>query len=179
MEVTGVEVPEDFYKLPRIASRLLREVSPDVVISLGWDFTRTIKVEKIAVNVMASDFGGRVVPDNYKHAPRDEEVVKGAPVAYRASLPTDEIVRDMIKNQIPAVASYNAGTHCCNTLMFSFLHNTRRRRTSIRSGHIHIPPIPDMLKKRPDLSTMDLDSELKSITIALQTCARPRMKASA
>jgi pyrrolidone-carboxylate peptidase len=69
IEVVGVEVPEDFYRLPKLASRILKRVSPKVVLSLGWDLTSAIKVEKIAINVMASDFGGHVVPDNYNHRP--------------------------------------------------------------------------------------------------------------
>ncbi|MEM3638164.1 MAG: hypothetical protein QXX17_01775 [Conexivisphaerales archaeon] len=168
-EVVGKVLPEDFYALPKLARKLVDEVRPDCVISTGWDYTKAIRVEKVALNVMNSFFADSVVPDNYGNKPRDEPIIKGGPLALGSTLPADEIVKELNDAGIPAILSYHAGTHCCNTAMYSFLHADIVKI----SGFIHVPPLPDMIKNpKIDTITMPIGQQKRAIEIAVRVCAR-------
>jgi len=171
LSIVGIEVPEDFYGLPRLALSLVKKHRPRVVISLGWDYTSSIKVEKVARNKMDSEFGGEQVPDNFGNLPRNAPVIRGGAPYYRSTLPVESIVKAVRAEGIPAVVSRDAGTHCCNTMMYSFLRAVKRTGIESISGHIHVPPTPRMktvLKVKP----MVLEKERKAIEVAVETCAR-------
>ncbi|MEM0287915.1 MAG: pyroglutamyl-peptidase I [Nitrososphaerota archaeon] len=169
LDVIGRVLPEDFYALPGLSKKLIAEIRPDAVISTGWDYTKAIKVEKIALNVMNSFFVDSVVPDNYGNKPSHEPIIRNAPIALQSTLPADEIVQELRKNNIPAVVSYYAGTHCCNTVMYSFLHTDKVKI----SGFIHVPPLPEMVKGvRTDSIVMSIDEQEKAIQLAIEVCAR-------
>jgi pyroglutamyl-peptidase len=168
--VVGVEVPEDFYGLPRVARSLVREHRPDVVISLGWDYTPAVKVEKVAVNMMYAVFGDQLVPDNLGRSPRGVPVASRGPVALRSTLPVESIVSDLSAAGIPAFASYSAGTHGCNAMMYSFLTAVRREHHGV-AGHIHLPPTEGVETRFP-VARMELETERKAIEIAIGSCAR-------
>jgi pyroglutamyl-peptidase len=177
VEIIGVELPEDFYAIPKLAKQVFKKYLPNIVISLGWDYTHTVRVERIALNVMSSIFGGKVVPDNKGNTPKDEPVVKGAPLALRSTLPVDQIVEALAKVNIPVSGSFHAGTHCCNATMYSFLQATRSHSDTI-SGFIHVPPIPEMLKeihksdKSSSIFTLPLSTEKLAVEVAVKECKR-------
>lgn len=170
VKVVGRELAEDFYKLPRIVSKLLREFRPSVVVSTGWDYVSRIKVEKIAVNTMDSVFGNAVVPDNYGNRPSGEPVISKAPLAVRATFPAELIVQNLNKAGVPAMLSYHAGTHCCNTVMFSVLHSLRLSRSRAIAGFMHFPPSPEMNVERPGIEPMSIEGDVEAVKIALRTC---------
>ncbi|MDG6929526.1 MAG: pyroglutamyl-peptidase I [Nitrososphaerota archaeon] len=172
VEVVGRELPEDFFRLPRITSSLVEELEPDIIISMGWDYGRAIRVEKVAINVQQSDFGDKVVPDNAGNSPRGTPVLDQGQLAYAAGLPAERVVEALRKAGIPAVLSYHAGTHCCNTVMYSFLHSISSGRRNVMSGFMHIPPLREMVK--PEQPCMDFATELEGMRIALRTCASER-----
>jgi len=164
--VVGMVLPEDFYAIPRLARKLVAEVKPDAIISTGWDYTRAIKVEKVALNIMNSYFADKVVPDNYGNKPCDEPVIKKGPLALRSTFPADDIVKELKKKKIPAGISYHAGTHCCNTAMYSFLYQ------GVVSGFIHVPPLPEMIKDNDKTMAMPLQKQKRAIEIAIEVCAK-------
>ncbi len=172
MKIIGRELPEDFYRLPTTLRDLIRQFEPDVIVGIGWDYISKIKVEKIGVNVRNSTFGEEIVPDNYGNKPLGEEIVPGGATAIRATFPAEQIVVDLNKAGIPAYVSYNAGTHCCNTVMYSALHHLRSAglQGSI-AGFIHVPPTPEMGVKKTGITPMDYNMEREAIQKALETCA--------
>jgi pyroglutamyl-peptidase len=170
LAVTGRELPENFKSLPRIVARSISTVKPDIVISTGWDYISKISVEKVSLNVMNSRFGSESVPDNYGNEPNGGEIIRKAPLALRATFPAEEIVDDLSKVKIPAYVSYQAGTHCCNTVMFSVLYHTMKSKKSPISGFIHIPPVKEMKLKGSRVKPMKLSEEIKAIETALKTC---------
>ncbi|MDG6934782.1 MAG: hypothetical protein JRN68_08795 [Nitrososphaerota archaeon] len=177
LDVVSVELPEDFYAIPGLARKYFDELHPNIIISIGWDYTRTVRVEKVALNIMSSVFGDKVVPDNRGNTPKDQPVIKGAPLARRSTLPVDRIVSAIGRSEIPVAGSFYAGTHCCNTTMFSFLQATRSHPETV-SGHIHIPPVPEMLKEGDvnlrsqgkEIFTLPISTEKRAVEIALKTC---------
>ena len=170
LEVVGYELPEDFNKLPRILSNLIRRLRPDIVIGTGWDYVSKIKVEKISLNIQNSVFGDATVPDNYNHRPKGDEVITRAELALRSNLPAEKIVSNLNKKRIPAFVSYQAGTHCCNTVMYSAIYYSQRTNQKTIAGFIHIPPVEEMNVKRAGSSPMKLERETSAIENALETC---------
>jgi pyroglutamyl-peptidase len=171
LKVVGRELPEDFYNLPLLVEKMIKEIRPDAVISTGWDYTPAIRVEKVALNVMNSVFGEKVVPDNSGNRPEAEPVINGGDLAYMSTLPASEIVDSLRSAGIPAYVSYHAGTHCCNTTMYSFLHAIRSTRSSAIAGFMHLPPIPAMVRTRKGIPSMSLSSETKAVEIAIRVCS--------
>lgn len=171
LKVVGRELAEDFYKLSRLVSELVRELRPAVVVSTGWDYVSRIKVEKIAVNRMDSMFGNEVVPDNYGNRPAGEPVISRAPLAVEATFPAELIVQNLNKANIPAMLSYHAGTHCCNAAMFSLLNSLKRSRSKAIAGFMHVPPTKEMDTKRPDIVPMNVEMDIEAVKIALKTCS--------
>jgi pyroglutamyl-peptidase len=169
LEVAGYELPEDFYKLPRIVSNLVEKLKPNIIIGTGWDYISQIKVEKVSLNVQNALFGDSTVPDNYRHVPKGSEVIKRGDLALRSNLPSEKIVDRLHKKGIPAFVSYQAGTHCCNTVMYSAIFYSRKARRNTIAGFIHIPPVEEMNVRRAGTAPMDFEQETNAIEIALET----------
>lgn len=167
-KVIGKVLPEDFYSLPGIIKKIYEELKPDAIISTGWDYTKTVRVERVALNVMNSFFADSIVPDNYGNKPKDETIFKRGPLALKSTLPAEKIVEELRKNKIPASISYFAGTHCCNVAMYSFIYSAK----NAISGFIHLPPLPEMVEKESyNTITMPLDLQEKAIRIAIKATA--------
>jgi pyroglutamyl-peptidase len=173
LEISGRELPEDFRRLPNILHRLIDGEKPDIVIGTGWDYVSQIKVEKISLNVQNSVFGDKVVPDNYNHKPKGNPIIDKGALALRATFPAEKIVESLKKRKIPATISYNAGTHCCNTVMYSAIfYSQSTKRSKAIAGFIHIPPIAEMKMKNPNIVPMTLEEETRAIEGAIETCRK-------
>ena len=169
--VHGRELPEDFTTLPQIMKKLIAGIKPDIVIGTGWDYVSAIKVEKVALNFQNCRFGEKLVPDNYNHRPLGSDVIRRGELALRATLPVDEIVQGLAAKKIPAFASYQAGTHCCNTVMYSAIYYSQRTKgRSPIAGFIHIPPVETMTVKASGTKPLSLARERAAIESALETC---------
>lgn len=168
--VTGRELPEDFMSLPSILRDLVREIKPDILISTGWDYISKFKVEKIALNVQNSEFGDKTVPDNQGNAPSGVEVISKAPLGLKSTFPADKIVEALNDAKIPAHLSYSAGTHCCNTVMYSGIYYSQKAKKSSVSGFIHVPPTPEMKMPKGKNATFSQSKEEETIEHALIAC---------
>jgi pyroglutamyl-peptidase len=166
--VTGLELPEDFKTLPSIMRDLIRKTKPDILISTGWDYISKFKIEKVALNIQSSEFGDKIVPDNLGNSPSGEEVIARAPTGLRATLPAEKILRQIQAAGLPAYLSYSAGTHCCNTVMYSGIYYSQKANPNSLSGFIHIPPTPEMkLNRGKSGGSIAQSRERKAIECAL------------
>ncbi len=168
LEIVGAELPEDFTVVPRAVERILEWERPAVAISLAWNYPPWVKLEKIALNVMDCREGDRVIPDHQGNRPNGVPVVEGAPLAYAATLPAEEIVQRIASDGIPTFVSYAAGTHVRNAAMYSLLHWTKKKKIHTMAGQIHIPPLPGMFG--PEQATMDLATEVRATSRAVEVC---------
>lgn len=175
-EIAGRELPEDFYRLPEILHDFIREVKPRAIISAGWDYISKVKVEVVALNVMNSKFGDKLVPDNAGNSPIGEKVIKTGPLALKATYPAEQIVKEVSEAGIPAYVSYQAGTHCCNTVMYAALYHSQQLRPKPFCGFMHIPPIAEMKVKSGSTKSMSLVKETEAIECALIACGRQLRK---
>jgi len=168
-EIFGEILPVSVKRAGPLIDKLLDEIKPDIVISLGLAPTYTaITVERVALNIVDAR-----IPDNDGLQPVDVPVVEGAPLAYLSTLPVREIVKELKNRGIPAVISYSAGTYLCNYAMFKVLHYASIHKYPRRAGFIHVPYIPEQVINRyfmlgRNTPSMHLDMEIEAIKIALE-----------
>ena len=104
--------------------RLMTDHEPDVCLFCGQAAARPmLTIETIAVNVYK---GALIDPDG--------------PPAYWATLPDPKgLIARLRGVRIPAMLSYHAGTHLCNHILYTALHDARIQGLSRRAGFLHVP----------------------------------------
>ncbi|GIW79778.1 MAG: pyrrolidone-carboxylate peptidase [Gemmatales bacterium] len=128
-----------------ITWKRVKSFKPDVVLALGQaDGAAAMQIEQLAVNV--NDFE---IPDNGGNQPRHECIVKNGPAAIFTSFPPKELVCRLAAEGVPVKRSYSAGTYVCNHLLYRLLHGSRRTRSGLRVGFIHLPLLPGQRGRRP------------------------------
>ncbi|RED55675.1 pyroglutamyl-peptidase I [Cohnella lupini] len=168
-EVEVKQIPTVFRKSIEVLTRAIRDVQPDVVISLGQAGGRSdISVERVAINV-----DDAMIPDNEGNKPIDEIIVADGPSAYWSSLPIKAITADICKSGIPASISLSAGTFVCNHLFYGLQHMIATEFPNVKGGFIHIPYLPIQTVGRwPAMPSMSLDVMVKAIEMAIIASVR-------
>ena len=175
--VAGRVLPVSFGALRSRIHELLREVEPEVVVSLGlWPGEGTIRLERVALNL--ADFE---IPDNAGALLRDDLVAAAGPTALAATLPLRAIERALLRAGIPARLSSTAGTFLCNATLYTFLHAAAAGR-GVPCGFVHLPYLPEQvaalleelrkqqlleLHQRADLASMSLATMVEAVRIVL------------
>jgi len=172
LNIPGIEIitailPVVFGESSEKLLKLISEVKPDVVISLGQAEGRTqLTPERVAVNLddaRIADKSGKILID--------QPIVSGAPAAYFSTLPVKEIVAAISANGIAAAPSLSAGTFVCNHIFYHLQRSLNG--TNIRSGFIHVPLMREQAGEFPNLFTMPLSEMVKGITVAITVaCAK-------
>lgn len=174
--IAGRTLPVSLRSLRANAQRLLDEVGPAVVVSMGlWPGEPTVRLERLAVNV--ADYE---IPDNDAAFVTDAHVEAGAATALPSRLPLRPIEQNLLDAGIPVRISSTAGTFLCNATMYTFLRLTGEAP----SGFVHLPYLPEQvaallasrkaerrleLHQRADLASMSLATMTEAIRIVLAT----------
>ena len=141
--------------------KLISEVKPDVVISLGQAEGRTqITPERVAVNLDDAR-----IADNSGKILIDRPIVNGGPAAYFSTLPVKEIVDAITVVGVPATQSFSAGTFVCNHIFYHLQHSLNG--TNIKSGFIHVPLMTEQAGEFPNLFTLPLTNMVNGIIAAI------------
>ncbi len=178
--VVGRTLPVAIGRLRQEVERLLREVDPVAVLSLGlWPGEPTIRLERIALNL--ADFE---IPDNEGSLLTDAPLETAALPALPARLPLRAIERALLEAGIPARLSTTAGTFLCNATMYTCLRATEALRPGLPCGFVHLPYLPAQVAtllleakaerrlevhQRADLASMSLDTMVEAVRIILAT----------
>lgn len=145
-------------------SELKRHVErhrPDLVVAVGQAGGRSdITPERIAVNLDDAR-----IPDNTGAQPIDRPIVKRAPAAYWSTLPIKAIAGELLSQGIPASVSSTAGTFVCNHVFYGLMHMLRRR-PGVRGGFIHVPFLPEQVKRNEP--SLPLNTMIAAIEIAIE-----------
>ncbi len=164
-EVKGVLLPVDFEKAPVAILEAVREFAPDAVLSLGLAAGRTeITPERIAINCRdgAADNSGRALVDS--------QIVENGADGYFSTLPIRMLVDALNEKGYPASISNSAGTYLCNNVMYSVLHELKKKQVNIPAGFVHVPAshelVIDEKKARPSWSSRDL---LEAVKMMIKT----------
>jgi len=165
-EVVAREVPTVFCKSGAYIARLIDEVRPDVVVSVGQAGSApAIRVERFALNL--DDARGQ---DNEGNRPEDEPVAKEGPIGYWATVPVKKIVKAINAAGIPAVVSNSAGTFVCNHVFYSALHHVASKGLPVKVGFIHVPCLPEQTVAKPSVASMAEETITSAIARAIEAC---------
>lgn len=156
-EIVGRGLKVDFKQGVEQFLQAVKEVQPDLIISLGIAAGRyKVTPERIAINVK----GGAM--DNSGYMPNDEPIIEGGPDGYFTNLPIRAMVNRLLNEGYPAEISNSAGTYLCNNVMYEGLKYATQHH--IKSGFIHIPmnfELSAKLGKYPGWSDRDLLAAVK------------------
>jgi pyroglutamyl-peptidase len=165
--IVGAVLPCVFGESIRELKRLLREHRPEVVIALGQAGGRPhITPERIAINLDDAR-----IPDNAGAAPVERPVVRGGPAAYWSTLPVKAIVQELSARGVPASVSHTAGTFVCNHVFYGLMH-LLRRSSGVRAGFIHVPFLPEQVKRQEP--SLPLETMIEAIAVAVEVTLRRR-----
>jgi pyroglutamyl-peptidase len=178
----GRQLPVSYGRLSADLAEHVRELQPEIVISLGlWPGESVIRLERIGINL--ADFE---IPDNDGSLVTDAPIMNNAVAAVMATLPNREIRSALLDAGIPARISANAGTFLCNATLYSMLSFAQSMRTAPLTGFIHVPYLPEQivellvatetdrqleLHQRADTASMDLSMMIRAVEIAIATTA--------
>jgi pyroglutamyl-peptidase len=129
----GVVLPVSYARAADALRDAVLAADPDVVICFGQADRDVISVERFALNLDGSESA-----DN-------DGVVSSAvidpdgPVAYRSTLPVDEIVAALRVEDIPVEASRTAGGFLCNRVFYVLMRLLEQERPGTRGGFVHVP----------------------------------------
>lgn len=165
-EVIKLEIPTVFHKSAQVLEEKIKEVRPDVVLSIGQAGGRSdISLERVAIN----EDDARIA-DNEGNKPIDEIIRKDGKNAYFSTLPIKKIVEEIKKENIPASVSNTAGTFVCNHIMYQGLYFCEKFE-NMRAGFIHVPYLPSQVLDKKNTPSMSLDNIVRALNIAVKTIA--------
>ncbi len=128
----GVVLPVSYARAADALRGAVRLADPDVVICFGQADREVISVERFALNLDGSE------SEDNDGAVSTAEIDPIGPVAYRSTLPVDEIVAALSAVGIPAEASRTAGGFLCNHVFYALM-GLLEDRPGTTGGFVHVP----------------------------------------
>jgi pyroglutamyl-peptidase len=153
-------LPVSYKRVPMLLAEEISKENPDVILCLGQAGGRSgITPELIAINLLDAEIG-----DNDGTIFRETKIDQEAPDGIFSTLPVFDLVRDMKKQGIPCALSTTAGSFVCNLTLFSAL-----RQSSVPTGFIHVPYLPEQLEKNSNIPSMPLSQIVEGLLICTKT----------
>ena len=166
-EIIKLEIPTVFHKAADVVEEKIKEVKPDVILSVGQAGGRYgITVERVAIN----EDDARI-EDNEGNQPIDVKIREDGAPAYFASLPIKAMVEEIKKENIPASVSNSAGTFVCNHIMYQDLY-LAEKYGNIKAGFIHVPFLTEQVVDKPNTASMSLDDIVRGINAAIRAIVK-------
>jgi len=129
----GVVLPVSYARAADALRAAVRAADPDVVVCIGQAERASISVERFAHNLDCADS-----TDN-DGAVSAREIDADGPVAYRSTLPVDEIVAALRGVGIPVEVSHDAGGFLCNHVFYVLMRLLEEERPQTTGGFVHVP----------------------------------------
>lgn len=136
IEIVGRVLRVVFALVPDAISNLIEEVRPDVVIATGLAASDTvIRLEWFGANKIES-----VTPDNAGVVLQAHPIDLSGPAVRQSTIDLKNVAATLKKAKIPYRLSFNAGSHCCNLLLYTMLGQIEDRNLPIQAAFVHLPP---------------------------------------
>jgi pyroglutamyl-peptidase len=157
-EIAGVVLPVDSNESVKVATEMIEQYHPTLVISLGLNArARGIEIEKIGVNL--------------KRYPKDDgtwsfpqRIDVSGPFLRFSSIHSIDVVRKIREANISVQQSFSAGIYVCNALFYQLLEYVSEQNRSTKVGFIHVP-----LLDSQDQEGMPIQTMIDAVKIAIQT----------
>ncbi|MDO8542754.1 MAG: pyroglutamyl-peptidase I [Opitutaceae bacterium] len=165
--IVGAVLPCVFGQSIAELRRHIRRHQPELVIALGQAGGRPdITPERIAINVDDAR-----IADNTGRQPIDRRIVRRGPAAFLSTLPIKAIVAALHERGMAASISNSAGTFVCNHVFYGLM-STLRGRPGVRGGFVHVPFLPEQVKRSEP--SLPLRSMIAAIEIAIEVSVTTR-----
>lgn len=163
--VVGRELPVAFDRLHPALEAAIDDHEPEIVCGLGLAAGRaTCSLERVGINLRDTTRSG--VPDNDDREPVDEPALETGPDAYFATLPVRAMKAAMRERGVPTTLSTDAGTHCCNDLLYTARHLAETGDRAFDAGFVHVPLSHEGAARRdegePSLSLAAMEAGLEA-----------------
>lgn len=166
-EIHKLEIPTVFHKAADKIEEKIKEIKPDVILSVGQAGGRyDLTVERVAINQDDAR-----IPDNEENQPIDVKIREDGKNAYFARIPIKAMVEEIKKENIPASVSNTAGTFVCNHVMYQDLY-LAEKYGNIKAGFIHVPFLPEQVLDKKDTASMSLDNIVKGLNAAVRAIVK-------
>lgn len=166
-EIIKLEIPTVFHKSAEVVEAKIKEVNPDVVLSIGQAGGRYgITVERVAIN----EDDARI-EDNEGNQPIDVVIREDGAPAYFSTLPIKVMVEEIKKEKLPASVSNTAGTFVCNHIMYQDLY-LAEKYGNIKAGFIHVPYLTEQVLDKKDTASMSLEDIVVGLNAAIRAIAK-------
>ena len=157
-EITKLLIPVVFGKAAEQILKVAKELSPDVIISVGQAGGRNaVTPELVAINLRHA-----TIPDNSGYVPKDEPIIPNGATAYFSTLPVRKMSEAIAVRGIASSVSYSAGAYVCNDVLYTLLSHYENSKTKI--CFIHIPYCTEQNKS----PSMDISDVVKALTVAIE-----------
>jgi pyroglutamyl-peptidase len=155
----GVVLPVSYARAADVLRNAIDEADPDIVLCFGLaDGDTAISVERFAHNLDEAD-----VVDNEGANGSGAEIDPAGPLAYRSTLPVDEIVAALRAENIPATASRDAGGYLCNHIFYVLMQTLGPNQIG---GFVHVPAA----------SVLSPDDLVRAAGVIVATCKQHSSK---
>ena len=166
-EIIKLEIPTVFHKAADVVEEKIKEVKPDVVLSIGQAGGRYgITVERVAINQDDAR-----IEDNEGKQPIDVAIREDGAPAYFSTLPIKAMVEEIKKENLPASVSNTAGTFVCNHIMYQDLY-LAEKYGNIKAGFIHVPYLTEQVVDKKDTASMSLEDIVKGLNAAIRAIVK-------
>lgn len=166
-EIIKLEIPTVFHKAADVVEEKIKEVKPDVVLSIGQAGGRYgITVERVAINQDDAR-----IEDNEGNQPIDVKIREDGAPAYFSTLPIKAMVEEIKKEKLPASVSNSAGTFVCNHIMYQDLY-LAEKYGNIKAGFIHVPFLTEQVVDKKDTASMSLEDIVKGLNAAIRAIVK-------
>lgn len=128
--IAARRLPVSFTRAGPELERALAETRPDTVVAFGVHGGRSIRLERLALNV---DHSTR--PDNDGAKPVDARIQPAGPLALSSTLPIEGMETALRAAGFDVERSFHAGTYLCNHVYFLLLARGQR------AAFVHLPPL--------------------------------------
>jgi pyroglutamyl-peptidase len=118
VEVRSLVLPQVFGQCTEMVCTEIDAWKPNIVLMYGaTQHNDPLRLERFAINVERSAMG-----DNTRVPVKERPVIRGGPPAYESSLPIELLINNLNEVGVSSKASYHAGTHTCNSLLYGVMH---------------------------------------------------------
>lgn len=185
--LVALETPVSYASLPTLLPSLVAEHRPAFVVAIGLALgSPVVRIEKYAINAAAF-----AIADNEDARPTGGEPIDPRGPAGRTSTWNAEAITEaLLSADIPARASYHAGTHLCNLTLYSYLGALEAAGSAAPCGFLHLPYLPEqivwMMRQRAgqadsapttplELPSMSFETQLAAVRTVVAETARQAM----
>lgn len=159
-EIIGLQIQpnlSNFNESIEIMYQAIQEYNPQYIFSIGLAAKyENIRVEKIGYNLKIET----------KEDASLEKLIKNSPWIYLSPFPTNKIVEELRKENIPSQISLFPGLSLCNGMMYSILNYIDEYDLNIKSGFIHVP----LMKTEENPNEMELQTMVNATKIIIKSC---------